>query len=221
MRKLLFATAMTGLALGGAAKANTILQSLDTGLRLTELDGAPLDLRLFDQTQGRLTGVTFDVVGRMTANGNVNNTAHQAQTFAATEDEAFSFTDNGGPLDPLLGTLNVDPSATQRYTRVAPNVPNPFGPYDVSTTPAEITGPLTAFERPHGGTDPIDVFTLTGTTVRGGGGNVSAQINTKAEALIDVTYTYTPTVTPVPEPASLAIFGVGLVGLAVVHRRRL
>ncbi len=216
-----FVAVLLTLTLGGAAQANTILQSLDTGLRVTDLDGVPLDLKLFDPAVGTLTGVTFDVVGRMTATGNVVNTAHQAQSFTAIEDEAFSFTDNGGPLDSLLGTLNVDPAASQRYTLVTPGILNPFGPFDVSTTPTEITGPLTSFERAHGGIDPIDVFTSTGTTVRGGGGNVLSTINTEAEGLIDVTYTYTPTATPVPEPMSLAIFGVAVVGLGIIRRRAL
>lgn len=217
MRKLLLAAPLS-LALAGAAHANTILQSLDTGLRVTDLDGVPLDLELFDSTLGTLTGVTFDVVGRMTASGNVTNTAHQRQSFTTVEDEAFSFTDNGGPLDPLLANLDIDPAASQKYTLVSPGVANPFGPEDVSTAPTEITGPLTAFERAHGGTDPIDVFTQTGTTIRGGGGNVSAKIDTEAEALIDVTYAYTARATPVPEPRSLAVFGVGLLALGIIRR---
>jgi hypothetical protein len=218
MRKLLLAVPLS-VALGGPVQANTILQSLDTGLRVTDLDGVPLNLQLFDSTVGTLTGVTLGVVGRMTASGNVTNTAHQAQSFTTVEDEAFTFTDNGGPLDSLLANLDVDPAASQKYTLVAPNIANPFGPDDVSTTPEVITGPLAAFERAHGGIDPIAVFTQTGTTVRGGGGNVSAKINTEAEALIDVTYAFTPKATPVPEPQSLAMFGVGLLALGIIRLR--
>ena len=122
MRPSTLAMAAFSLTLGTIAHANTITQSLDTGLLVTDLNGVPLGLKLFDSTLGTLTGVTFDVVGRMTATGNVTNTASQKQSFSVVEDAAFFFTDAGGPLDSLLGGLNVDPRAVQRsgtVTRVS------------------------------------------------------------------------------------------------------
>jgi hypothetical protein len=94
---------------------------------VTDLNGVPLGLKLFDPALGTLTGVTFDIVGRMTAAGDVTNTARQNQSFSVVEDAAFSFTDAGGPLDNLLSGLNVDPKASQKYTMVAPHVANAFG----------------------------------------------------------------------------------------------
>jgi len=63
--------------------------------------------------------------------------------------------------------------------------------------------------------------TFGGFGVQGGGGNVDVNVNTVASAALTVTYNFTDTVTTsVPETGSLAIFGLGLAGLALTRKAK-
>lgn len=66
--------------------------------------------------------------------------------------------------------------------------------------------------------------TLGGYSVLGGGGNIDVNINTEASSELFITYNYTDlpksNVTSVTEPGSIAILGLGLIGLAGLSLKR-
>jgi hypothetical protein len=67
------------------------------------------------------------------------------------------------------------------------------------------------------GTFSIAVSTLTGLNVSGGGGQVASNQSTSANGTAMVTYN--SQMTGVPEPGTLAMIGLGILGLAFVSRR--
>jgi hypothetical protein len=71
-----------------------------------------------------------------------------------------------------------------------------------------------------GGTVHFAGQTLTGETIMGGGGNITAGMVSTARNDVEVEYDYTPA-NPTPEPFSIALSGTGLLFLGLFGRRRL
>lgn len=224
--------AQAALVCGGGVCTDTVT----IGPQLTEMTGATVLFPLFDSNVGTLSGalVTVTAEARIVSGSTVTNNALTQQTFRVREDVQFTLIDTtapGGALDIALQSLTLIPTTgLVLFVNVpgassAPANTVPFGPLTNSAT-GDLTaavGSLSAFQAPGGGTHTFSADTLTITTLIGGGGNIAAHFITEGFLSFDVLYTYTERDTDIPEPVSIALMGVGLVGLGAanaVRRRR-
>ena len=197
--------------------------AIDTTLLTTELN-TTLSFPLFDSSLGTLTGVTVGLTGTINVTGSVTNHAAQQQTFTLTETSNMAGSGGRTSLNAAISALSI--SLGQTFTGLAPGASGTFGPPNVNSATSTITNPidLASYQSAGGSVDTIAVSTLTGTTILGGGGNITSALATKAELALTVKYTYTQscaqTQTCIPEPATMAILGAGLIGLGVAARRR-
>src|SRR5215472_8552253 len=163
---------------------------------------------------GGLTSVQISVSGGITGSITLTNNASTSQTVTGTTSSAFS-------IGALAGFTIVNPIFSASYTTgpqsLTAGQSKTFA--GLSGTGSDNLGTDTTVLAPYtgAGTFNIAVSTLTALAVSGGGGQVASAQSTSANGT--ATVTYNSAMTGVPEPGTLAMIGLGILGLAFVSRR--
>lgn len=218
------ALAIAFATLGLSANAAVISFEAPLNLATTEIN-QNLSLGMFDSTLGTLESISLELLGQAISTASIQNNAAQAQNFGFTSTLNLVF--SGGPLSEIIQLALFDTGTITGADGLGRILIEAGQTYELGTVDVGKSLVLSVDAANFAafiGTDALSLNceSLVSNTQVGGGGNISVNQATQAGCGARVTYTYsdsTSTANPVPEPGSLALLGLGLVGLAGLRRK--
>ena len=211
-------SALAGLALMGGAQASVINQNVNIPVQTTDFTKT-FTFNQFDTLGGTrvLDSVELSINATGNFGGTVTNNAAGPSTFKVTETSDVTFT---GP-DSTNVVSNL--AASQTFTALASGASATFGPFVAAPGAVTKFVPVANFGTfiGTGLLSPLSVVsTLSGQSIAGGGGNITAALTTAVGADASLIYTYhTPTTNPTPEPGAWASMSIGVLGLMALGLR--
>ena len=232
-------------AVPSAANAGTLTQTFTLGALQAELSSANSDMTINQFNAGpdqHLQSVVISEQANYTSTGTVTNTSPDPNTFSVGVGVALQLhpgtgvpgnfptfatapygSTSGKSLSFSLGAAGGSSDSAPFSYNFHSNLPNGFAPttsfagVPYLSASKTLNSSLGGYE----GTGTFDVYfsSLTTQSITGGGGNENINLTTYIDPVLTVTYNFTTSVAT-PEPASLAVLGVGALGLGVLRRRR-
>ncbi len=194
MNNLMVLTGASLLLMAGAAKASLSETFTATHSPSTTDWSDNFVLQQFDPSLGTLQSVMVTATENVTMSGTIHNYATVSESFSFSAGSLLTVT-----LPGSLGVIQASPMSHAQVFNLPSGANATFGPTtatDTGSSTYTLAGDMAWFLGT--GTFSLPGQTVSSELITGGGGNLTALLNTVAGATVQVQYTYAT----VPEPGT-------------------